>query len=139
MKTLVIHDSLYGNTEKIAHAIGDAFSGETNVVSVSKISNSDLDNIDLLIVGSPTHGGRPTKAVQEFLNKIPADGLKDIRVAAFDTRVKVFIAKIFGFAADRIAKNLKSKGGYLVRPPKGFFVNGKEGPLKDGELELAAD
>jgi hypothetical protein len=38
----------------------------------------------------------------------------------------------------RIANNLKGKGGNLVAPPEGFFVTGKEGPLKEGELERAA-
>jgi flavodoxin I len=137
MKTLIIYDSLYGNTEKIAHAIGDAFAGETNVIDVNKINNSDLGNTDLLIVGSPTHGGRPTKAVQKFLNNIPADSLKNMGVAAFDTRMSMFIAKLFGYAANRMVEILKSKGGRLVASPQGFIVTGKEGPLRDGELELA--
>jgi flavodoxin len=28
MKTLIVYDSAYGNTEKIAEAIGDAITGE---------------------------------------------------------------------------------------------------------------
>jgi len=55
-----------------------------------------------------------------------------------DTRIPLKSLKIFGFAADRIAKNLKDKGANLVVPAEGFFVNGKEGPLKAGELERAA-
>jgi hypothetical protein len=46
--------------------------------------------------------------------------------------------KIIGYAAPRIAGGLQAKGGRLAAPPEGFFVQEKEGPLKQGELERAA-
>jgi hypothetical protein len=60
-------------------------------------------------------------------------------VAAFDTRIQAKWVKLFGYAAGRIAGRLKEKGGLLVSSPEAFFVKGKEGPLKEGELERAAD
>jgi len=45
---------------------------------------------------------------------------------------------VFGYAAGRIANNLKKKGGILIASPEGFFVTGGQGPLKEGELERAA-
>ncbi len=42
-------------------------------------------------------------------------------------------------AAGRISGNLKGKGGTLMAFPEGFFVKGTKGPLKEGELERAAD
>jgi len=113
MKALVVYDSVYGNTEKIARAIGEALapSGEVKIVRASEANPAALASIDLLIVGAPTQAGKPTLAVQEFLGKILANALKNIRVASFDTRVKVFIAKLFGYAAGRIADSLKAKGG----------------------------
>ncbi len=140
MKALIVYDSVYGNTEKIARAIAEAITpaSEVKVVRAGEASLSELASIDLLIVGSPTQGGRATKAVQEFLNKIPAKALKNISVASFDTRVKHPIAKLFGYAAGRIADTLTGKGGYPVVPPEGFIVMGNEGPLKEGELEQAA-
>ena len=140
MKTLVVYDSVYGNTEKIARAIGEAIapSGELKVLRASEAKPSDLQSLDLLIVGAPTQAGKATTAIQEFLDKIPANALKNVRVAAFDTRVKVFIAKLFGYAAGRIADSLKDKGGNLAAAPEGFLVKGREGPLVEGELERAA-
>jgi flavodoxin len=44
-----------------------------------------------------------------------------------------------GYAAKPIADKLKKKGGKLVLPPEGFFVQGSEGPLKEGEVERAAE
>ena len=138
MKALIIYDSLYGNTEKIAKAIGGAISSEVKVLPVGQANPAELRSLDLLIVGSPTQGGRATKPMQAFLDKIPGTTLKGIKVTAFDTRYKAKFVKIFGFAAGRIADNLKGKGGTLVTSPEGFFVTGKEGPLKEGELERVA-
>jgi flavodoxin len=76
--------------------------------------------------------------VADFLGKIPDDAVKGKNVAAFDTRIPTKFAKLFGYAADRIAKSLKDKGANLMVPAEGFFVNGKSGPLKDGEEARAA-
>ena len=138
MKALIIYDSMYGNTEKIAQAIGGAIAGDAKVLRVGEVNPSELEAIDLLIVGSPTQGGGPTQAIQDFLNKVPEPTLKGIRVAAFDTRFTSRWARIFGFAAGRIARVLEGKGGNLVASPEGFFVTGTKGPLKEGELERAA-
>lgn len=138
MKVLVVYDSFYGNTEQIARAIGDAIAGEAKVVRVGEVSPSELESVDLLVVGSPTQGGRPTAAIRDVLNEVSKSGVKGVKVAAFDTRVPARWAAVFGYAAGRIAKALKGKGGTLVASPEGFFVEGTKGPLKDGELERAA-
>ena len=138
MKALIVYDSVYGNTEKIAEAIGGAITGEVKVIRVSYLNYEELKTIDVLIVGSPTQGGGPTPAIQDFLNKVQENVLKGINVSAFDTRFSTRLVRIFGYAAGNIAGNLKGKGGTLVASPEGFFVKGKEGPLKVGELERAA-
>ena len=138
MKVLVVYDSVYGNTEKIAKAIGGAITGDVKVLRVSEVNPSELKTIDLFIVGSPTQGGRPTPATKEFLGKIPANALKNVSVASFDTRIKSILARPFGYAAGRIADSLKDKGGTLAAPPEGFIVEGTKGPVKKGELERAA-
>ena len=134
MKTLLVYDSTYGNTEEIARAIGEAITGEVKVLRVGEADPSET--FDLLIVGSPTHGGRPTRAIQNFTKRIPA--LNNIPTAAFDTRFSTKLVGIFGYAAGGIANTLKGKGGNLVIPPEGFFVKGMKGPLKEGEPERAA-
>ena len=140
MKALIVYDSVYGNTEKIARAIAGALtpSGEVKVLRPGEANHSELESVDLLIVGSPTQGGRPTPAIQDFLNKVPERAIKDVNVAAFDTRFSTKLVAIFGYAAGKIAGSLKTKDGTLILPPEAFFVKGKEGPLKDGELERAA-
>lgn len=148
MKAVVIYDSVYGNTEQIARAIAAALGtpDEVKLFRAGDITPEQLAGIDLLIVGSPTQGFRAVKSVTDFLNSIPGDALKGVRVAAFDTRIAGkeagvgarFITKIGGFAAPRIADALKKKGGDLIASPEGFNVKGTEGPLAPGEVERAA-
>jgi len=140
MKALVVYDSVYGNTEEIAKAIAEALtpSGEVKLLRAGEVNPSELDSLDLLVVGAPTQGGRATPAIREFLNQVSKPAIKGINVAAFDTRFSTKLVGIFGYAAGRIAGSLKKKGGTLIVPPEGFFVKGTEGPLKEGELERAA-
>jgi hypothetical protein len=83
--------------------------------------------------------------MQAFLNQLPANALNHVGVTAFDTRVEGkgiglrILMSLLGFAAGRIAGSLQRKGGQLTTPPEGFIVEGKEGPLKSGELERAVD
>jgi flavodoxin I len=138
MKTLIVYDSQYGFTQKIADAIGGGIGGEVKSVKVGDANSVELRSYDLLIFGSPTQGGRQTVAMKAFLGSIPADELKNKSVAAFDTRMKSMLVKLFGWAADRIADALKEKSAVLLAPPEGFFVKTGKGPLVDGELERAA-
>ena len=139
MKTLVVYDSLYGNTEIIARAIGDAIPGEVPVLRVEQVNAGDLEHVDLLIVGSPTHGALPTEAVQGLLERIGSPAREGARAATFDTRLTWgFLERWGGFAAPKIADTLQGKGWTLAGEPGGFFVRGlKKGPLKRGEAERA--
>jgi flavodoxin I len=138
MKTLVVYDSVYGNTGEIAKAIGQAVAGDVEVLRTSQVNHSQLKTFDLVFVGAPTHGGRPTEPMQESLKQIQAPDLEGVKAAAFDTRLTARWVRIFGYAAGRIASELEELGATLVGSPEGFFVKGTKGPLKDGELERAA-
>lgn len=145
MKTLVVFDSLYGNTEKIAKDIFSVLKEEKEIKSLNKIKAEDLLDFDLLIFGSPTHGGRAKEEVNKFLDDLPSDYLKGKKVATFDTRVLPseqklplhMLMKLIGYAAPKLEKKLKSKGAKIIFPSIGFLVSGKKGPLKEGELEKA--
>jgi len=148
MKVFILYDSQYGNTKKIAEAIAAAFPKPhtAKVFPVEEVDHTDCcKTIDLLFVGSPTQGGRPTNMLRDFLSDIPPGALKGLPVVAFDTRMAVddvnwflrLVMKKVGFAAPKIAKILVAKGGKLAVPPEGFIVAGKEGPLKENELSRA--
>jgi flavodoxin len=148
LKAAIIYDSVYGNTEKIGQAIAGAL-GLPDEVGLYRASGLDPEKIrgaDLVFIGAPTQGFRPTEPVRKFLEHLPGDGLKGSGVAAFDTRIGGkeaggalrLMMKMGGYAAPRIAGAIRKKGGELLVPAEGFLVKGKEGPLVEGETERAA-
>ncbi|MCI0513698.1 flavodoxin family protein [candidate division KSB1 bacterium] len=150
MKAFIVYDSFFGNTEKIAQAIGDVLSAKMKVaiLRVNEVPPEQFTGLNLLIVGSPTRKFSPTPAITRLLKKIPRHGLAGVMAAAFDTRISVndinsrflnFMVKLFGYAAEPIAERMEKKGAELIMPPEGFFVVDSEGPLKAGELERAGD
>lgn len=153
MKAVVIYESFFGNTEKIAQAIGQALSealgaeARVETLAASQVTPEMLDGLDLLVIGSPTRGFRPTEVVSKLLKALPQHHLKGMAVAAFDTRILLetidssvlrFMVDKGGYAASTIAKALEKKGGKLLVPPEGFLVLDTEGPLMEGEMERAA-
>ncbi len=148
---LVVFDSVFGNTEKIARSIAGALAPQTDVevMSVGQVKTLALTNLKLLIVGSPTRSFRPTPDMTTWLQSLPVNSLAGVKVAAFDTRIpeKTFkknlflrlFSKMVAYAADPIAKDLVTKGGSLGGSPTGFYVAESEGPLVEGELDRAAN
>jgi flavodoxin len=148
-KILVVYDSMHGNTEKVAHAIAGALAPEAavEVRRAGEVASEALGAVDLLIIGSPTQGFRPTRPMIDLLKRVSTGGLKGVKAAAFDTRFEAgkmdsgalrLLIKTGGYAAPRIGAALRKAGGIIVLPPEGFFVEDTEGPLKGGELDRAA-
>ncbi|HTP10042.1 MAG TPA: nitric oxide synthase [Anaerolineae bacterium] len=146
MISLVIYDSIFGNTAKVAQTMSAAL--QTSALPISQVTLDMLHGLDLLIVGSPTRSFRPTPSISRFLKSLPQDQLAGIQVTAFDTRIWLntidsavfrFLVDKSGYAANTMASMLKKKGGTLAVPPEGFLVTGEQGPLKNGELERAAE
>lgn len=140
MNALVVYDSQYGNTERIAQAIVEALLGvgEARAIRVGAMLSDNLQGVDMLILGSPTQGWRPTKPMQALLQGFTAERLRNIDVACFDTR---FLKPrwLTGSAANVMGKRLHSLGVPLLAPPESFFVQDTEGPLVKGEVERAAE
>ena len=148
MKALVIYDSVFGNTEKIAQSITKGLGVDVQCLRAGAVSIAQLTAVDTIVMGSPTRSFAATPAMMSLLDAIPADALAGKKVAAFDTRIQMsgikglLFKKIIdkgGYAAPIIAEKLQSKGGILSLPAEGFFVKGEEGPLVNGELERAEE
>jgi len=148
MKCLILYDSYYSNTEKVAQEIGKALSAslDVEVVRINELKPDALSGVDVLVTGTPTRGFRPSDAFKAYLKDMPPAQLQNVQVAAFDTRIALedmdnkvgyFFMKIFGYAAGPLTEQLKAKGGQVIVPGEGFYVLDSEGPLKDGEIERA--
>jgi flavodoxin len=145
MKTYIVYDSIFGNTQSIAEAVARGVGEEAQLFHVSK-AKSNFDGVELLIVGSPTRGFRPTPAITAFLKSIPSGKLNGVKIAAFDTRMDIkkvnngfltFMVKLSGYAVEKIAKQLVAKGGTSIST-NWFCVSDSKGPLIEGETDRAA-
>ena len=148
MKTLIIYDSFFGNTEKIAFAIAKSLTNDHSVETHKASDFSDFINseFDILILGSPTRGFKATPLVQAFIDDYSLKPGKPMAVAVFDTRIKIenikqgffrYIVKKGGFAADKMMRAFSKKQIDTIVAPEGFYVIDKEGPLEAGEEQRA--
>ncbi|MET3141363.1 UNVERIFIED_ORG: flavorubredoxin [Arthrobacter sp. UYEF10] len=75
MKAHIVCDSAYGNTKAIAEAITAGPKPlHAAAVSVADFDPQDLAADDLLIVGSPINGWRPTLKITELLTRLGTAG-----------------------------------------------------------------
>lgn len=146
MKALIVYDSVFGNTEKLALAMAETLGAKA--LKVTDVKTSDLSGLKLFIAASPTRAFSPMPTIKGWIKNLPAGSLSGVKVAAFDTRMSMedvdskfltFMAGIFGYAAEPMSKALVKKGGSIAAKPDGFIVGGNEGPLKEGELERAIE
>ena len=139
MRSTVVYFSKFGNTQKVAEAIASVLeaSGTVRVISTNQLSASELDESDLIIMGSPTHRMNLPEVVRPVLESLPRRILRGKLTAAFDTSYKMSMWLAPFTAAPKLAQKLRRLGGKRVIPPETFHVVGKDGPLYDGELERA--
>src|SRR6476619_2127916 len=155
---LVVYESMFGATRQVAEAVADGLSRSTRctVVEVGGAPTVVDKDVDLIVIGAPTHAfGLSTPDTRHQAQKetntpvISRDlGVREwlaalvllssrTRTAAFDTHVKQ--RWVPGSAAHRIAHALAHKGLAEAQEPVSFRVDGKTGPLLDGELARAQD
>lgn len=138
MNALIVYDSEYGNTERIAHAIARGL-GTPRLIRARDLAadpNSvSLAECGLLVVGGPTQAHGISPGLRDVLNAIPPSGLRGIRAAAFDTRIHT-ARFLSGSAAVKISGALQGRGAQLVIAPESFFVHGKGSAVVLGAREL---
>ncbi len=155
MRALIIVESIFGNTRRIADAVaaGLAEQGQVDVVEVGDAPDGLAEDVDLLIVGGPTHAWSMSRAatrsgavqqqpdrarsldrgIREWLDSLPSTS--KVAAAAFDTRLDKS-RWMTGSAARAAAKQLRRHGSRVVAV-ESFRVAGTPGPLCDGETDRA--
>jgi flavodoxin len=145
----VVYDSIYGNTAKVAAAIAATLEHENSVrlLSVQQARQANLGTVDLLIVGSPTRGFRPTPQISDLLAGLTPRST-GAAAAVFDTRIEPaavrpgalrWVVQRGGYAGSRMDEVLRDRGYVRKGEVAGFLVDGIKGPLKPGEIERATD
>ena len=138
MRTCVIFDTRYGNTEKIAKSFETGLKEagvQTVCVNAKDVAVDSLKQYDLICVGAPTEWLTASKPMKEFLGKLKSTDLSGKHGFAFDTK---FDAPLSGSAAKFIEKELKNLGLQIIAPRESAIVLGlkkEEGcaRLKEGE------
>jgi flavodoxin len=137
VKALVVYDSIYGNTEKIAQALAAGLESgmvKVDIVKADMVKFDGLNAVDLLCVGSPVHVWSASKPVKEFLERLKSiKGLTGKKAFAFDTKFSE--GKLAGSAGRKIEKELKDLGLIIVKPSRSGIVKGWKGPLAENEEE----
>ena len=155
MRILIVYESLWGNTKKVAETVSQALESTATVNFVDTDSAPNVvEGYDLVIVGGPTHAfsmsrksTRDAAKQQDAAVHVPQRGIREwlddltpvetpIPAAAFDTRVDS--PRMPGSAAKAARHELRSRGFDVAIKPVTFRVVGYQGPLVDGELERAA-
>jgi Flavodoxin len=156
MRAVVVFESMFGNTETIARAVGDGLSAflPVEVVAVGEAPEVLAEDVELLVVGGPTHAfglsrpdsrrtalrqaGREIAAARTGLREWLAglrDGQTGTAAAAFDTRISR--PRLPGSAARAAERRLRRLGFHVVTHAQSFYVAGTAGPLLHGETERA--
>jgi hypothetical protein len=160
VRVLVVYESMYGNTAKVAAAIAEGLGPDAETVEVGAAPSVVPADVELLVVGGPTHAhgmSQPTSrhdaadrgdravvsrgnGIREWIASVSVD--RPILYATFDTRVpgpKI----LWGSAADAAAKALRARGLREAHPPVSLVLDGLRGSpydrLPEAELERARD
>jgi flavorubredoxin len=157
MKAYIVVESMFGNSRQVADAVAAGMreaAAEVEVVEVTQAPERVPDDVELLVVGGPTHAfsmtrpstrhdavhkahapaaeGKEERGIREW---IAAAEASTVRTVTYDTRVKK--AFIPGSAAKSAAKSLREHGFADAGQGETFWVEDTAGPLKPGEVERA--
>ncbi len=137
VKVFVFYDSKHGNTKLAAEKIVEGLQNVEGIETSIGYIKEGVDNVacyDAIVLGAPNHMGRPSRAMQKFIDTLVQVDLKAKAVAVFGTyagRER---------AMDRAAKKLqnlvqkKLPNLNLITPAISIRVNGVTGPIVEGEL-----
>ena len=157
MRTAIVYEGRHGGSAAIARLIAAEATAHGPVVvgEVGEIPVSQLEGVDFLVVGGPTHrsdadgGGRgmpsahvlretrpSTNGVRHWLELVPAR--PPFSAATFDTR-EPGLRVLTGTAALGLYRALRRRGCHLVTRPASFLVSpGAGGDLLAGERARAS-
>jgi flavodoxin len=139
-KAIIVYESVYGNTKKIAEAISKGINKLEGVECVVKktgeIHTDDLCDFDAIILGCPNHNQGPALNLVKFIERASIVHLKAKIGAAFDT----YTGGNKDVAVTKLENKIREKlAGIELVSSLSSKVTGRKGPLADDEESRALD
>jgi flavodoxin len=137
-KAIIVYESVYGNTKKIAEAISKGINEHVEIESIIKktgeIHTDELCEYDAILFGCPNHNQEPARNMIIFIDRASIVHLERKVGALFDTYT--------GGNKDVAVKKLETKvrekmQGIELIGLLSSKVNGRKGPLADEEEKRA--
>jgi len=147
MKGIVVYDTSYGNTKKIAETLAETLKEpgiEVDLFYVKDVKKLNGEDYDFLVLGSPTKFGTMSFTIKFFLGKVKSEEWANKSFASFDTEnpenvEQARIQKKEWSAAEKIAEKLREKKMNQLLPVLKALVLGQKGPLVEGEIDRTKD
>ena len=156
MRALIVYESMFGDTERVARAVAEGLRSHMSVdlVAADQAPAPLTELVDLVVVGGPTHAfSMPRQSTREDAVRQGAHAVSTVtgirewidhlragphseKVATFDTRIAK-ARHMPGSAAKAAAKGMRRHGYSTLVKPESFYVDDVAGPLRPGELERA--
>ncbi|MBS7647741.1 MAG: flavodoxin domain-containing protein [Candidatus Bathyarchaeia archaeon] len=136
VKVLIVFESRYGNTKRVAESIAEEMrevSGvEVSIKEFKEVNLKDIPFYDAVLIGSPNHIGGPTRGIRGFIDKLGKLKLEGKKYAVFDT----YMGRDFDKAVKKMEKRISEKAPGLTRLTAGLSikVRGIKGPILEEEL-----
>ncbi len=139
-KVIVVYESVYGNTKKIADAICEGINKVEGVECIVKktgeIHTDDLCDYDAVILGCPNHNQGPALNLVKFIDRASIVHLKGKIGATFDT----YTGGNKNVAVVKLESKIREKlPGIELIDSLSAKVTGRKGPLVDDEESRALD
>jgi flavodoxin len=148
MKGIVVYDSYYGNTKRVAEAIVDQIKSEGHEAELRSVREDypSPPQGDFIFVGSPNRMGGVTGRTKRYVKRLDPAVWKDKPVAIFTTvaarpegdmteKEKSSYEKWALRAAPKLRDKAKDRGLNAVEKVLAVEVKDQKGPLVDNGIE----
>jgi len=122
LKIIVIYESRYGNTKRVAELIIEGMNEineiEASLKEIKEVDLKTLSDYDVIIIGSPNNMGGPTRGIKGFIDKLGKIELEEKMFAVFDK----YIGKDFKKALKKMKKQINKRVSGLKQLTDGLSI-----------------
>src|SRR5690349_16040375 len=87
VRTLVLYESMFGNTRSVARAVASGLGDGVSIRGMREVRGRDFDGIDLIVIGGPTHD----RGMTQFATRIRAEQLTQTNGHRLDRQASIAV------------------------------------------------